>query len=84
MSSSTRAGFVQGLVAGAALTFLMGFTLLYVLQTDELYFQHLSSGTSLKSLLAWIYQNLGLYQDGLARLDGTWPGRGTSGLAMGP
>ena len=59
MSLTTRAGFVQGLVAGATLTFLMGFTLLYALQTDALYLEYLASGTSLKRLFAWIYQNLG-------------------------
>ena len=59
MSLTTRAGFVQGLIAGATLTFLMGFPLLYALQPDNLYLEYLASGVSWKRLFAWIYQNLG-------------------------
>lgn len=59
MSPDTRVGFVQGLAAGATLTFLMAFVLLYVLQPDYLPFAYLASPTSWKRMFAWIYQNLG-------------------------
>lgn len=59
MSLTIQAGFVQGIAAGAALTFLMGFALLYALQPNDLYLQYLAGGATFRRLFTWIYQNLG-------------------------
>ena len=59
MSSSSQTAFIQGIVAGAALTFVLGFILLYALPSNDLYREYLAGGEYVQRSLDWIYQNLG-------------------------
>lgn len=60
MSPITRAGFLQGLAAGAAITFMTGLSLIYALQPSDSFLESLIGGPVVERMFAWIYQNLGL------------------------